>query len=708
MKTTITFSNRTYLAIVVGIFSCTKLLAALFTPSTQLESNSTSMMETMDWENYYTDLSALETNESMLEQWSERIQELVDQPLNVNSATKEELADLPLMNEKLVEAISYYLYRYGPMKDLAELKLIEGMDEIRYRLLYHLVYPGETLENNKATPTLKTMLKRGKHDIRFQLGTSLEQKKGYKETTSENERYLGDSWSSTVRYGFNYKKSLQFGFTTQKDAGEPWLNARSSPDYFSAHLLIKDMKWCKALIVGDYSLTMGQGLVCGQSFQIGKGSFTGNPGSAGSLLKRHASSGESSYFKGLAFDVDLFNNTLSTKKFVSVSLIGFFSNQRIDGNVVENKITSLITTGLHRTSNEMEKRQKALLLTAGGSLAFSTRLTRIHVNVLSWSMDKKMLPTQQLYNQFQLKGSRGNNLSLDFRFLAGKTSFFGEAAIDQDLHRAFQAGCYVMPISSLSLIFHYRNHGVTYNAMHAGAFGENNKANNERGFYSSLTWEATKQLTLSGYVDVYEFPWLTYSCDEPSGGHQLNIQGLIQLSQTASMLIRLKEKNSMHNRLTPGSKNPFMEETMQRSLRLNYTESMNELEMQTIIDASCVSNSLDNWQSEGYSLSQTIKHTFHSFPAKISAKVCCFDIPDYANRISSYESSLPGSARFSSLYGKGCRLSALGSYTMGKSVQWWLDVSHWKYTDRTCVGTGPEEVSGNHLTMIQLMLRLKF
>ena len=569
----------------------------------------------------------------------------------------------------MVEAISYYLYRYGPMRDVAELQLIEGMDEIRYRLLYHLVYPGETTENNKTTPSLKTMLKRGNHDLRFQLGTSLEQKKGYKETTSENERYLGDSWSSTVRYGFNFKKNLQFGFTTQKDAGEPWLNARSSPDYFSTHLMIKDMRWCKALVVGDYSLTLGQGLVCGQSFQIGKGSFTGNPGSAGSLIKRHASSGESTYFKGLAFDVDLFNNTLSTNKSVSVSLIGFYSKQRIDGNVAENKVTSIITTGLHRTSNEMEKRHNAQLLSVGGSLAFSTRLTRIHVNVLSWSMDKQLLPMQQPYNQFQLKGSRGNNLSLDYRFLAGKTSFFGEVAVDQDLHRAFQAGCYVMPFSSLSLIFHYRNHGIAYNAMHAGAFGENNKANNERGFYSSLTWEATKHLTLSGYVDLYDFPWLTYSCDEPSGGHQLSIQGLVQLSQTASLLIRFKEKISMLNRITPERKNSFSEESIQRNLRLNYTENMNELEMQTIIDASYASNSLDNRQSDGYSLSQTIKYSFHSFPAKISAKVSCFDIPDYANRISSYESSLPGSARFSSLYGKGCRLSALGSYSMGKSVQ---------------------------------------
>jgi hypothetical protein len=257
------------------------------------------------------------------------------------------------------------------------------------------------------------------------------------------------------------------------------------------------------------------------------------------------------------------------------------------------------------------------------------------------------------------------------------------------------------------MMLHYRNHGFAYNAMHAGAFGENNKANNERGIYTSLTWEATKHLTLTGYVDLYDFPWLTYTCDEPSGGIQRSVQGLIQLSQTATLTLRLKAKNSLYNKLTSGRKNPYTEESKQRQLRIDYTEHMNELEMQTIIDATYALEDPVSKKSEGYSLSQTIKYTFPSFPVKISAKVCCFDIPDYVNRMYSYESSLPGSARFTLLYGKGCRLNALVSYTMGKSVQWWLDVSHWKYSDRTYVGTGPEEVNGNQLTTFQLLLRLK-
>ncbi len=698
---------RVNLAVWVSFFPCTKSQADSSSHYTHNQSDDASLMETVDWDDYFTDMSVVESDESLLEQWSERVQELVEQPLNINSATREELADLPFMNEKLVEATSYYLYRYGPIKDLAELKLIEGMDEIRFRLLYHLVYPGETLENNNTTPSIKTMLERGKHEIRLQVGRTLEEKQGYKQTTSEKERYLGDAWSSTVRYGFNYKKKLQFGFTTQKDAGEPWLNEHSSPDYLSAHLMIKDINWCKAIIVGDYSLTMGQGLVCGQSFQLGKGSFSGNTGAAGSMLKRHASSAESNYFKGLAFEIGPFNLPSANKKPASVSLMGFYSKQHIGASVSGNSVTSIVTTGLHRTPDEMEKRHRSTLLTAGGSLAFATRLACFHVNILSWSMNKPLLPSQHPYNQFQVKGSKGNNSSLDYRFLAGKASFYGELAVDQNLHVAFQGGCYVLPLPSLSLVFHYRNHGVKYNAMHAGAFGENNKANNEHGIYTSLTWEATKHLTLSGYVDLYHTPWVTFSCDEPSWGSQLSIQGLIQLNQTASLIIRFKEKNVVHNQLPPGSKNPFTEASVQQHLRLQYTESMNQLEMRTIVDGTGAFNRLDKRQSEGYSLSQTIIYTLQPFPAKISAKISCFDIPDYENRISSYEASLPGSARFSTLYGKGCRLSALISYNMGKSVQWWLDVSHWKYMDRTCVGTGMEEVRGNHLTMIQLLFRLK-
>lgn len=688
------------------MLTCAAGQASLFSSYKQ-DPDTKWLMETIDWEAYYTDLSSLETDESILEQWAEHIQELVEQPLNINSASKEELIDLPLMNDVLVEAISYYLYRYGPMKDVAELKLIEGINDIRYNLLHHLVYVGPTNEKKTSFPSLHTILEQGKHDIRLQVGRTLEEKKGYSRTSEPSQQYQGDAWASTVRYGFNFKKNLQFGFTTQKDAGETWLNSNGFPDYLSAHFMIKDIHRCKAFVAGDYALTLGQGLICGQSFQLGKGSFTGSTGTAGSPIKRHASAGESAFFRGLAFDLDLFNNKTSADKPVSVSLIGFYSNQRIDGNAYGDTITSIITTGLHRTTNEVEKQKNTRMITTGGSLALTTKYVRMHANVLTWNIDKKLLPEQQPYNHFYLRGDRGSNLSLDYQLVAGKTTFFGEVAVDQQIHLALQAGCHLIPLSGLSLILHYRNHGLAYCALYARAFGEHNNSANERGLFTSFNWEVAKSLTISGYLDVYEFPWLTYNCDEPSSGHQLNIQGLLRLHQTATLLIRCSQKKNLQNQLTPERKNPFPEETIQRRWRLHYTDNVNEINMQTIFDATSTGTETGKGKKTGFALSQAIKYTCSGLPLTIHAKISCFDIPDYDNRIFSYETTLPGSARFTSLYGRGSRINMLIGYSMNTSMQWWLEASHWNYTDRTLVGTGPESIQSNHLTMIQLMLRLK-
>lgn len=707
MKTTAGQLYRICLTSAVIQLSSSITQAALFSPQFPGNSDASNVLETVDWDDYYSEMGELEDTESMLEQWSERVQELIEHPLDLNAATKQDIADLPFMNDKLIEDISYYLYRYGPMKNVAELKLIEGMDEIKYRLLCHLIYLGNIQERDDTPLSLKTIVTRGKQDLRFQMGRPLEKKKGYKPTVSDSKRYMGDAWSSSLRYGFNYKKKLQFGFTAQKDGGEPWLDSRSTPDYLSAHILIKDFDWCKTLVLGDYSLTLGQGLICGQSFLVGKGSFTGNPGSVGSPLKRHASCGESTFFRGMAFDIDLFNRLDTDKKGMDISLLGFYSKQRIDGTIVDNSLSNILSTGLHRTREEREKKNAVSSVSVGASLGINTRWGRINVNYIHWKMDKPLTPTRHPYNQFQLHGSKGYNTSVDYRVLMGPFTCFGEVAVDQNSHCAYQLGIYTTPLSNLSVSLHYRDHGIKYNALHAGAFGENNRANNERGLYASLAWEVIKHLTLSGYVDTYVFPWMTYRCDEPSNGNQRYIQGLLQMSSSSSLLFRYKEKNNKLNKLTSGDKNPWMDETLLRHVRFQLTHGNKGLESRTIVDATYAGNALKSDKTTGYSISQQLKFTPHLLPVQLTAKISCFDIPNYENRVTSFEASLPGSSRFTTLYGEGCRLSLMCTYSMGKSVQWWLDVSRWDYTDRSIVGTGLEEVKGNHLTSIQLMLRLK-
>ena len=67
--------------------------------------------EELDWEN-------------VIEELSERIQ----QPVNLNSATKEQLERFPFLNDIQIENLLAYVYINGQMQTIYELQLVEEMD----------------------------------------------------------------------------------------------------------------------------------------------------------------------------------------------------------------------------------------------------------------------------------------------------------------------------------------------------------------------------------------------------------------------------------------------------------------------------------------------------------------------------------------------------------------------------------------------------
>ena len=62
--------------------------------------------------------------ENVIEELSERIQ----QPVNLNSATKEQLEQFPFLNDNQIENLLAYVYINGQMQTIYELQLVEEMD----------------------------------------------------------------------------------------------------------------------------------------------------------------------------------------------------------------------------------------------------------------------------------------------------------------------------------------------------------------------------------------------------------------------------------------------------------------------------------------------------------------------------------------------------------------------------------------------------
>lgn len=120
--------------------------------------------QTHEWEQFLYQLSELEDIESSSWESSfELLCDLEENPININTASREDLEQFPFLTAKDVENLSEYIYRYGPMKSLGELVMIKDLSYYKRRLLFYFTYAGDT--HKKGFPSFKNIVKYGKHEV---------------------------------------------------------------------------------------------------------------------------------------------------------------------------------------------------------------------------------------------------------------------------------------------------------------------------------------------------------------------------------------------------------------------------------------------------------------------------------------------------------------------------------------------------------------
>ena len=89
-----------------------------------------SLRDNADWQQQVELLMDFDDEESSeaWEQQMELLSDLHEQKIDLSTATREDLEQLPFLSAEQVEQICEYLYRYGPMQSLAELAMIESLD----------------------------------------------------------------------------------------------------------------------------------------------------------------------------------------------------------------------------------------------------------------------------------------------------------------------------------------------------------------------------------------------------------------------------------------------------------------------------------------------------------------------------------------------------------------------------------------------------
>ena len=308
-----------------------------------------SAQESSDWQQLMSAVMTIDDLES--DDWEDNIEtweQLAQNPININKATREELQQLVFLSDKQIEDIISYVYQYGPMRSLGELAMIESINANERQLLQCFVFLGSSDKDNYKF-NLNNITKRGKHSLTLSAQVPFYERKG------DKKGYLGYPYRHSFRYTFNYNNQLAFGLTGSQDPGEPFFAGRNKKgyDYYSFYASIANMGRLKKLVVGRYRATFGMGLVMNSDLSFGKMMTLTSLGRRRNALREHTSRSEANYLQGVAASLNVSNNTTASI---------FASYRKIDATLTPSDtstIRTLLTSGYHRTESEMQSNNNA-------------------------------------------------------------------------------------------------------------------------------------------------------------------------------------------------------------------------------------------------------------------------------------------------------------------------------------------------------------
>ena len=647
-----------------------------------------------------------EDNAYQWENLFEELSDLKENPLNINSATKEQLERFPFLNSQLIENILYYLYKYGAMVSINELMVVEDMDLATFRLLKPFI-TCQPLEEKTHTPTLKSILKYGKQELSARMDIPLYTRAGYQPFTSDyikenpNKRYLGPSFYHNLRYKFRYTDKVYIGFTAEKDPGEPFFagNNKKGYDYYSPYFYIRDFGKIRALALGNYRLNYGYGLVMNTDFNMGKTTALNTLLNRESGIKKHSSTDEYNYFQGIAGSIQLSEHFTAD---------AFYSYRQMDGIVDNRFITSLKEDGYHRIPRDYEKKNSLTNQLIGSNIQYNGKNFELGLTAVYNFFNKVLNPTYRPYNKYYPRGRDFFNLGANYKFFLKKLTWMGEVAMDKDRRMAALNTLRYRPKANFQLIAMHRFYDVAYQSMYARSVGEGSMVQNESGFYLGMEADELWYFKLTAYIDFFYFPWKKYQMTKNG---TRGIDGVIQLDYSPNheldMFIRYRYKNKFKD-YNPAEGDKITVPYIQQKGRYQLTYSPNdELVLKTTADV--VYNAYQHKDpSKGFLIKQSIGYKFPKLPLQLDASVAWFKTDDYASRITVYEKSLLYSFSMPSFYGEGERFSFNTRYELNKHIVLQGKYACTHYRDREVISSGLEQIEGNLKSDLYFQVQFKF
>ena len=705
---------------------------------------------TMEWDDFVQDLyeqyanqeeddEVLETEDGGLDVLIDELYEIHLSPVNLNdlktkegsnglqTQTTDRLAQLPFLTRQQIEALVYYVNVHYPVRTLGELMLIRELDYLTRMRLMLFCYAGEP--STEGTYSLRRLWRFAQHELTARTDIPLYTKDGYQDKPqsviekSPNKIYRGNSNYHSLRYQVKSMHRITAGFQIEKDAGEDYF------DYISGYAMLNQIGKIRTLIVGDFKLSFGQGLVINNGMSFGKSAGWGlfSNASVAHGIRKHSSMSESNHFRGAAIDYTLGENSHFT---------AFLSYQNVDGTLRTNNnnaISSLKTDGLHRTLLERSKKGIVHELSAGGNYSYYHKgwllgLTGI-ITHFSMPLAPKFNTPSSLYRQFYPQGTLFSAVGASYSYrrnrwiVQGEYAFSTSNGVDDHTVQTSNVGS-SNPNTGIAAVnsMRYRLNSYTflsalvryydarYATIYSKAFGENSRPQNEVGAFVGITAEPWTKVHLEAYIDCFQSPKQRYRASAGAKGIEGQFKMTYNPSERTTWQIRYRLKSKQQD-VKVGNDATRLYYATRHDLRIQWNYRLNEqfLLKTTASGTYCMNPS--STDEMGYLLTQHLRweRQMKGMRGKQRADISLtyFNTDSYASKVYTNEPSLLYTMGMTSLFYQGMKVVALYSTNVSSRLTLTCKLSATKYFNRDTIGTGLEMINASHKEDIQLQLRWK-
>ena len=640
---------------------------------------------------------------------------LKSHPINLNRAKKEELLEMQLLTDIQINNLIKHREKNGYLMTIYELQSIDGFDLTTIKKIVPFVYVSNNF--NSTFFSTKEMFKDGKHEFVMRMQRVLEKQSGYftpdslTKATKPNSYYLGDPNRVFARYRFQYNNAVSFALSGEKDAGEQFFKGtqKQAFDFYSGHVAIKNIRFVKTLVLGDYQATFGQGLTLWQGFAFGKSASPMNIKRYGIGIKPYYSFDENRFFRGAA-------GTFKLKNFEFTGLVSYKkidANATITDTVTNGEIdvvgvSSLELGGLHNTNNLLEDKGTITQTILGGNVAYNKRNLHIGATVQNMNLSAELIRAPSLYNKFDYQGKHNFVGGIDYSYVYKNANLFGEYSMSENGGKAFCQGLILALDPKLTFMAHYRNFEKNFQNLYGNAIAENTLPQNEKSIYIGMEAKLFKSVTFSLFLDQYKFDWLKSSASAPSNGRDMFAQLNYTPTKKIDMSFRFRHRTKFQNSVVDNAYD-YLVPYVQYNYRYNLSAQLSpDFKIKSRVEYTHV-NKADEPDEVGVAFAQDVIYKKVGKPISITARYAVFDTQGYDSRVYIYENDVLYGYSVPALYYKGQRCYIMVNWDITRNFEIWVRVAQNIYDNQTVLQAGSlNQINGNKKTELKLQARLKF